>query len=108
MKNNIERSGHGIKCDNQPDCNWADWTIDPENWKDWLNVPCPECGSNLLTQADFDKIVQINQLFDLINEMDLPESTRLDIPDHFRLEMNGTGEFAIKPISEDEFKNKNT
>lgn len=42
----------GLKCDN-PKCDWTDKTITLDNYKDWLNVPCPKCGENVLTEEDY-------------------------------------------------------
>ena len=39
----------GIKCDN-PSCDFRDESIPVEDYKNWLNKPCPICGSNLLTK----------------------------------------------------------
>ncbi len=62
--NNVEitQSG-GIFCDN-PDCGWGDETIKVEDYKDWVNKPCPDCGESVLTQDDFDKT---NKFMDAIN-----------------------------------------
>ena len=41
----------GIICDN-PGCGWRDETVNIEDCGAWLNVPCPNCGQNLLTEDD--------------------------------------------------------
>lgn len=33
-----------------------------------MNKPCPKCGSNLLTQADYDNVQMLIGLADIINE----------------------------------------
>lgn len=43
----------GIKCD-KPGCNYADAEVKFEDYPNWINKPCPECGENLLTQQDYD------------------------------------------------------
>ena len=42
----------GIKCDN-PKCDFVDMSVKFEDYKDWVNKPCPKCGANLLTEIDF-------------------------------------------------------
>ncbi len=41
----------GIKCDN-PSCDYRDDTVKFEEYKDWIDKPCPECGTNLLTKKE--------------------------------------------------------
>ena len=41
----------GIKCDNI-NCDFKDDTVRFEDYDQYLNKPCPKCGSNLLTEAD--------------------------------------------------------
>lgn len=68
MKNDMVRYiGGGIKCDN-PECCYADETVKVEDYKDWLNKPCPECGSNLLTQADYDNVQMLIKVAKLLNK----------------------------------------
>lgn len=45
----------GLQCD-KPDCNYVDPTIKVEDYKDYINFPCPVCGSSLLTQFDYDQV----------------------------------------------------
>lgn len=65
MEDAIEYTIKGIKCDN-PKCNWEDNEAEfiPENW---LNVPCPECGANLFTQASWDQMKTMQKFIDAIN-----------------------------------------
>lgn len=67
--NNIEvtQSG-GINCDNTS-CGWNDQSIRVEDYKDWVNKPCPDCGENLLTEEDFNKTNQLMDAIKLINSM---------------------------------------
>ena len=59
--------GGGIKCDN-PECDYMDETVKVEDYKNWLNKSCPKCGSNLLTQKDYDNVQMLIGLADIINE----------------------------------------
>ncbi len=43
----------GIKCDN-PKCNYTDPLVKYEEYPEYVNKPCPECGSNLLTEQDYE------------------------------------------------------
>ena len=84
----------GIKCDN-PKCDFADMSVKFENYKDWLNKPCPKCSSNLLTQEDYNntKILievtnAVNNLFGDVSD-DLPKS-------RMKINMNGTGKVEFE------------
>ncbi len=71
MEQNVEiLSGGGIGCDN-PDCKWEDQTVTNAEMGEWLNRPCPDCGSNLLTQEDYDYLLMFMKSIELINGMDL-------------------------------------
>ena len=65
---NIEYIGGGIKCDN-PDCDFKDDTVSIENYKDWLNKPCPKCGQNLLTKEDYNTVQQLLSAIDIVNDL---------------------------------------
>lgn len=43
----------GLKCDN-PDCNYRDDSIKLEQYEDYINEPCPVCGSPLLKQYEYE------------------------------------------------------
>lgn len=84
----------GIKCDN-PKCDFVDKSVKFEDYKDWLNKPCPKCGSNLLTQEDYNntKILievtnAVNNLFGDVSD-DLPKS-------RMKINMNGTGKVEFE------------
>ncbi|MBB6622049.1 hypothetical protein H7E67_01270 [Clostridium gasigenes] len=52
MKDALEMNMGGIKCDN-PNCDFNDMNVNAEDYKEWLNKPCPKCGENLLTEEDY-------------------------------------------------------
>lgn len=56
---------HGLKCDN-PNCNWSDMSVPFSDYEKSINKPCPECGENLLTQDDYDQVIQIKQAMELM------------------------------------------
>jgi len=66
---NIEIQGNcGIKCDN-PKCGYVNRETPDENIADWLGVPCPDCGENLLTQEDLDSSIALRKSIDFINSL---------------------------------------
>lgn len=58
----------GIKCDN-PNCTYRDDSVKPEEYPNYLNRPCPICGQNLLTEADFRSFCMILQTVNRINSL---------------------------------------
>jgi hypothetical protein len=42
----------GLKCDN-PSCDYEDMNIKVEEYKDWVEKPCPTCGWVLLTKKEY-------------------------------------------------------
>lgn len=90
--------GGGIKCDN-PECDFADETIKVEDYIDWLNKPCPKCGSNLLTKEDYDNVYMLLSLVDIVNEKySLTEEMQnnSDKAATITFNMNGTGKMDIE------------
>ena len=67
MESVIETRSGGIKCDNSK-CDYKDESVGFDDYKNWLNRPCPDCGDNLLTEADFIAVNQLMSLAGLINE----------------------------------------
>jgi len=66
MENNIEVKQWGIKCDN-PECDFADWTVKFEQYPEYINKGCPECGDNLLTKSDYENAVTLKAIAELVN-----------------------------------------
>ena len=62
----ITSIGGGLKCDN-PDCDFSDMSIPTSKYKEYINCPCPKCGANLLTKADYRASKIINGLVRVIN-----------------------------------------
>lgn len=99
MADNIRYIGGGIKCDN-PECDYVDPNVSIEEYDEWLNKPCPKCGANLLTQADYDNVQAIITAVNLINES-------FPIPDEYaeepmktlmHISMNGTGKMDFEIV----------
>ena len=93
MKNALDLHIKGIRCDN---CDWSDPTAEFSDT--WLNVPCPECSANLLTEADYATVkfmlaltTALNKVIDPVPDSD-PRTT-------LKLKMDGSG---IPMIDEDD------
>ena len=67
---NIEISKEGgLVCDN-PDCDWEDMSIPSEDYEKWVNAKCPKCGEVVLTEEDYQGVLDLKMAVDLINDMD--------------------------------------
>lgn len=62
----IEIQENGLMCDN-PNCDFKDHEIKSANYSDWINKPCPKCGENLLTEADFINVRTLEMQVELYN-----------------------------------------
>lgn len=69
MMESIKLINTGLKCDN-PTCEWEDETIKVEDYKDFINAPCPECGENILTQEDLDNMTKVHEVMNFVNSLD--------------------------------------
>ncbi len=87
----------GIKCDN-PDCDFKDDSVVYEDYKVWLNKPCPKCGTNLLTEADLKAVKKLKKFANIVNFF-LRPFIKPDINVKRKtvdVEMNGTGTMQFK------------
>ena len=57
----------GIKCDNK-ECSYRDDSVKFEDYGNWLNKPCPECGSNLLTESDYVAVLRMVKIVNKLNK----------------------------------------
>ena len=62
MDNSFGLSIKGIKCDTHH-CNYRDDDVTFENYKDWLNKPCPVCGRSLLTPEDYMATLELARTY---------------------------------------------
>lgn len=92
MKDAITLTANGIKCDH---CDYRDASVLLEDIGEWVDKPCPKCGSNLLTKADYDSVVQIQELVGMLNVL-TPMVEDDDEYSTIGLEMNGTGSVKVK------------
>lgn len=58
----------GIKCDNS-DCDYRDDEVQQDEYADYVNKPCPECGENLLTEEDYEAAIELTHTMDLLSEI---------------------------------------
>ena len=72
----IEQIDGGLVCDNQK-CDYENKEILSENYKDWLNKPCPKCGENLLTDEDLDNFLKVSAAANLVNSFSEEELEKL-------------------------------
>ena len=89
----------GIKCDNET-CDYSDMEAEfiPDKY---LNAPCPKCGSNLFTQADYDAIKAQVKLVEMVN--DIFPNAAVDNDKYFTAEikLNGSGKVTYELIEAD-------
>ena len=85
----------GIKCDACPD--YYDTTVNVKEYKDWVNKPCPKCGSNLLTEADYKTTKNVIFYTTIFNIILSPIQIILSLlikekdKEEIYFDMNGTG-----------------
>jgi hypothetical protein len=97
MNNNMaELICGGIKCDN-PSCDFVDMDVSIEDYKDWLNKPCPKCGSNLLTESDYNTVQMLCEIVNAVNEHPMPNMEEQDEKMvAMTFHMDGTGKMDIE------------
>ena len=100
--NNVVLNINGIKCDN-PECSFRNDDVSIDEYKNWLNKPCPECSSNLLTDTDYDAVKMMINLVKTQNEASL--ANNIDEPIFSTsINMDGSGNLCIDDIILDENK----
>lgn len=98
MKDNMNLVGGGLKCDN-PSCDFVDMSIAIEDYDNWLNVPCPKCGTNLLTKEDLDAVKMIIVLSKLVQASEYEnKGADGEATLHFNFDGTGNVEMSIEPI----------
>jgi len=58
----------GLQCDNS-ECDYTNMDIHTDDYKEWIDAPCPKCGENLLTEDDFLRSLALRETIDMINSM---------------------------------------
>lgn len=92
MKQALTLNIKGIKCDS---CDYNNEDVLVEEYDQWLNKPCPECGVNLLTEADYNNVKVLMNLASVMNGI-FPSPKEDEEIITGSIEMNGTGEMNIK------------
>lgn len=91
MSNAIGLEIHGIQCDA---CDYKDETVNVEDYENWVNKPCPECGANLLTEADYQNVQFLIQIAAMANSF-LPPLQEDEEVATMTVSMNGTGDMIL-------------
>jgi hypothetical protein len=65
-KKAMEFNVSGLKCDN-PLCDYKDMSILSSRYKQYVNAPCPKCGENLLTEADYKSLKVLRGIARFVN-----------------------------------------
>ena len=88
----------GIKCDH---CDYSDMEVEAVDYPDWLNRPCPKCGENLLTEADYQTVLYMTEVARLVNSLsvDAPvEKTQGKGNLKVTFDLNGTGKATLLDV----------
>ena len=94
----------GIKCDN-PNCDYRDDSIKKEDYLSFVNKPCPKCGSNLLTQKDYDTVILLERILKSWPIRLIDSVVGLfKKPMHFEAKMNGSGKIELVEIKPEDKK----
>ena len=97
MSKPIEIGISGIKCDH---CDYKDDDVNVDDYAEYVNKPCPECGANLLTEADYETVLMMIATVENLNALGLDDD---DDSERVRVEfdMDGSGSLHITDIQED-------
>ena len=87
----------GLKCDNI-DCSYEDNTVTLNQYESYLNKPCPECSSNLLTEADLKSVKIMIALANnpVVKAIDKICGLLGSKEETLEVEMNGSGKVKLK------------
>lgn len=94
MENQLGLTIKGLKCDNK-ECRYRDDTIHLNEYKLYIDAPCPDCGESLLTKEDYMQVQNIIALVDAVNSMKDLDSEGTEEQKKVTFNLNGTGEVAI-------------
>lgn len=99
-KNNepaVTMTGGGIKCDN-PNCDYWNPDVRMEDYKHWVNKPCPKCGANLLTKEDYKNVkvlMALTRAMNFIGKICPSKGNKNEDMAKMTVSMNGTGKMDI-------------
>ena len=92
--NNAILEVRGLKCDAEG-CNYSDMSVDSENYSEYVDAPCPDCGASLLTPEDYAAFLAIVEAVNMVNELDLPASEDDEVIEA-RIKMDGSGKVKLE------------
>lgn len=89
----------GLKCD-APGCGWSDMTIPRSEYPEYRNAPCPACGSNILTDADWKTLRRLERLVAVINVLFFWMKPPKEDEPHYEttVDLHGDGKGNIKTV----------
>lgn len=92
----------GIKCDH---CTYRDDSVSQNDYKFYVNKPCPDCGANLLTVEDFETFIHLKIMAATLNDKVLKELRKVYSDEEIQnmdsekfkvpLSMNGSGKVKL-------------
>lgn len=91
----------GIKCDNVK-CDYEDMEVKYEDYPKYVNLECPNCGDNLLTEEDYNSVKSFVDMAKMLDKeiRDYKEEVNItqDNKDYIKVsqELDGTGKKDIK------------
>ena len=89
----------GLRCDN-PNCDYEDLSIERKDYEKYLSIPCPLCGSTLLTKEDYQVILDLEKLENNF----FYKMKSFFCKENYSIELNGTGYIGAKVIKKEEYK----
>jgi hypothetical protein len=95
MEQAVQFNVMGIKCDT-PTCDYNDPSVKVEDYKDWVNKPCPKCGGNLLTEQDYATVQLMMQITAFANQH-LPAPDPNEKKVRLAVELDGSGTPKLTP-----------
>ena len=98
MDRAIEEDIKGLKCD-ATGCGYSDMTIDADNYHNYIDAPCPECGANLLTQADYEFVKVLMLITDVVNDAYKDVELEDEPIERFSIELDGSGIPKVGPLN---------
>lgn len=84
----------GIKCDN-PKCNFSEDGIPMEDYEEWLDRECPDCGKNLLTEEDLNTVKMMYAMVAIANQLGTSDDDQVITT---KVEMDGSGSVEFTDI----------
>jgi hypothetical protein len=94
--NDVAIEVRGLKCDAEG-CNYSDMSVNSEDYSEYVDAPCPDCGASLLTLEDYAAFLTLVEAINMVNELDLPVSEDDELIET-RITMDGSGKVNWRSI----------